>query len=60
MHLFFTKVTSEEMNLLIVKGLLDVKHVDIVASLKQVLHQVATKKTTPTNHGTGFALKEKI
>ena len=34
MHLFFAKVTSEEVNLFIVKGRLDVKHVDIVASLK--------------------------
>ena len=32
-HLFFAKVTSEEVNLVIVKGLLDVKHVDTVASL---------------------------
>ena len=33
MDLFFAEVSGEEVDLLIVKGLLDVKHVDSVASL---------------------------
>lgn len=32
-HLFIAKVTCEEMHLLILKALLDVKHIDAVASL---------------------------
>ena len=33
MDLFFAEVSGEEVDFLIVKGLLDVKHVDSVASL---------------------------
>ena len=32
-YLFFAKIACEEVNLFIVKGLFDIKHVDTVASL---------------------------
>lgn len=56
-HLFVAKVTGIELNFVILKCFFDVKNVDSVASVQELLNQMTTKKTTPTNNCTGFTLE---
>ena len=43
---------QQRTHLLILKDLFDIKDIYMVASCQQLLHKVASQKTTPTYHGT--------
>ena len=48
-HLFATKVTNEELDLLILKRLADIKGVDIVTFGEESLHDMSAQKSTATD-----------
>ena len=55
-YLLPAQIANKELHLLLFEGLFDIKDIHMVASCQQLLHKVASQKTTPTYHSTQLGL----
>ena len=55
-YLLLAQITNKDLHLLILKGLFDIKDIQMVASCQQLLHNGQSQKTTPTYRNTQLGL----